>query len=174
MAKQKSTDTVAHAANPDGTVESVPESTTTVDPGGYSGSGPLTDLLRSGPRKLEKGQARAERDAAARKGERQTADAKAGAELFDMIVHESGEKGDWIEFEVADEAAAKRVRRLVNAAAAESEHNVSVAIDTFVEDRETVNENGELLTEAVEVWTVQARKQRHTGAGRKPQAETAS
>src|SRR6266571_695968 len=152
MAKQKST----------APAESVPESTTTVDPGGYSGSGPLTDLLRSGPRKLEKGQARAERDAAARKGERQTADAKAGAELFDMIVHESGEKGDWIEFEVANEAAA------------ESEHNVSVAIDTFVEDRETVNENGELLTEAVEVWTVQARKQRHTGAGRKPQAETAS
>jgi len=166
MAKSKpveTTDSVAHAATPDGPVESAPETVTS----GYSGSGPLSDLLRSGPRKVAPGESRSEREARARLAERQSVDAEAGREVFNMIVAESGDKGEWIEFEVADEAAAKKIRRIVNAAATESEHNVQVTIESWLEDRETVLESGEVKVQEVTLWAVQARRMRHTGAGRK-------
>ncbi len=165
------------------------ESTTTVEPSGYSGSGSMSDLLNLRPSAVAKGTSRAEREAAIRQAE----DAKQGKAFADQIAEASAEiqqadskNPGWVEYAGLAEEVAKRLRRLVNAASAEADYNLSVVLEDYVTDIPSLNEAGEPELDetgepkmvSVTLWSLQARRQRSAPPGgkkrgRKPASETA-
>jgi hypothetical protein len=125
---------------------------------GYSGSGVTNGLHLPTLRKVAPGQSAKEREKAR---EQEEAKQKFGALL--NLVAENSPKGEWVEWDVTDEAEAKRTRRGLNSAAESHPRNFDFVIDQ--RPASEGEDNGS--------WVIQGRMARATGAGR-PKASTSN
>jgi hypothetical protein len=135
---------------------------------GYSGSGALSDLLKAPPRRVESAATIAAREQAAREAE--TADM---ARAFAQQIVTASPDGEWVRYDVADEQAAKRLRRIVNQGAEMVSRNFTVKIGEVAEELRPsgfdADSNEPTDFETIPAhWAVDVRTTRQTGAGRPP------
>jgi hypothetical protein len=140
----------------------------TVATQGYSGSGALADLLKVMPKRLETEETIQAREQAAR--EAATAEM---AKAFAAQIVAASPDGEWIRYDVADEVAAKRLRRIINQGAETVDRNFAVRIGEVPEETVATGfdpESGEATDfDTIPAhWAVDVRTTRQTGAGRPP------